>query len=128
MLKISSANLCWPWAALLSCFAVLLFCCLLAEKGDWADHSKTAIIPNEWARAAVNKLPHGQLMAVVAHIADSWQYWQSLLAIASSIAVIDSIASSIAIIATIAMVIASIAIIALAASIAGTACIYCYHC
>ena len=64
----------------------------------------------------------------VAHIADSWHYWQSLLAIASSIAVIASIASSIAIIATIAMVIASIAIIALAASIAGTACIYCYHC
>ena len=90
--------------------------------------ARTAIMPNEWARAAVNKLPHGQLMAIVAHIADSWQYWQSLLAIASSIAVIASIANSIAIIAAIAMVIASIAIIALAASIAGTACIYCYHC
>ena len=84
--------------------------------------ARTAIMPNEWARAAVNKLPHGQLMAVVAHIADSWQYWQSLLA-TSSIVLIASIASSIAIIATIAMVIASIAIIALAASIAGTACI-----
>ena len=64
----------------------------------------------------------GQLMAVVAHIADSWQYWQSLLATSSNV-LIASIASSIAIIATIAMVIASIAIIALAASIAGTACI-----
>ena len=85
--------------------------------------ARTAIMPHEWARAAVNKLPPGQLMAVVAaHIADSWQYWQSLLA-TSSIVLIASIASSIAIIATIAMVIASIAIIALAASIAGTACI-----
>ena len=111
----------------LGCSA-FLFCCFAVcwqKRVTGQIIARTAILPNEWARAAVNKLPHGQLMAVVAHIADSWQYWQSLLAIASSIAVIASIASGIAIIATIAMVIASIAIIALAASIAGTACIYC---
>ena len=79
--------LCFP-VLLFCCFAVLLFCCFAVcwqKRVIGQFKARTAIMPNEWARAAVNKLPHGQLMAVVAHIADSWQYWQSLLAIACSI-------------------------------------------
>merc|ERR1712122_96570 len=81
-----------------SAFLCLLVCCFAFcwQKGVTGQFiARTAIMPHEWARAAVNKLPPGQLMAVVAaHIADSWQYWQSLL-ITSSIVLIATIAMAI---------------------------------